>query len=180
MRWGSCVNPSDWCTVPSVAVRKTTRLNPTNWTHVRGKGDVRAGVVYKGEHPFAYKSTKGETVTVNPGERVSRRQYENLRYQAAGWTSKAQYERIAKAPGRVKKGPHQLNAYKRWGKIYAEENNTTFPKGPFNPYAEAFARAMNTGFSDTGPDSDFAQLLVAVGLRTDHDTWDVGDTPSSK
>lgn len=145
-----------------------------------------AGVVYAGDKAFRYKDIKsGKWQTVTPGERVSRRQYENVRFQANGWESKAEYERIARAKRPLRmydqgRHVHEADAYRTWARIYSEEHATPVPKGPDNEYSRAFAAALHDKFRDTSPDSPFAKLLVIVGIRDESWQWDVGDTPSSK
>lgn len=168
-----------------MAASRARRFDRGQWKHVRGSDGNPAGVVYQGSKPYTYKTVKGESRTVKPGARVSRRQYENLRYQGSGWQSKAEYERVARG-GKQKmhdrgRHVHEADAYRVWGKIYAEEHGLSrIPAGPDNPYAQAYADALRDKFRDTGPDSPFAKLLVLVGLRDESWQWDVGDTPSSK
>lgn len=150
------------------------RFNAKEWRHVRGSGpDKPGGVIYEGSKPIRLH---GETV--EPGQRVSRRQYENLRYTQSGWQNKSQYEAVAKQ--RPPKGyPHEAKAYKRWMQDYAEETGKPLSalRGPDNPYSEAFAAAFNDKFRDNSPDSPFAQLLVLIGLREPDAPYNVGDTP---
>jgi hypothetical protein len=155
------------------------KFSPSDFSHVRSP---KAGVVYNGKVPFRYKNLKGETLDIAPGSTVSRRQYENLRYQGGGWTSKSEYEKIIHGHTKIKdngRNVHEANAYRRWAKIYADEHGVSVRSamGADSPYAQAFAAALRDKFRDTGPDSPFAKLLVLVGLRDDSATWDVGTTP---
>lgn len=164
---------------PAVAAPRRSKFDPSKFRHVR---DTPAGVTYLGDTPFRYRNQKGELVTVQPGERFSRRQYENLRYEAGGWHNKAEYERVIHGHLHIKDGSrrvHEADAFKRWAAIYADEHHTDVRKvlGPDSEYSQAFIAAYRDKFRDHGPDSPFAHLLVVIGLRDDSWTWDVGDTP---
>ena len=100
-----------------------------------------------------------------------------MRYLQAGWANKSQFERVQN--GRGKQHPHEVDAYQKWRKIYAEEHKLSLSqvRGPDNPYAEAFAVAYNDGFKDTSPSGPFSHLLEVIGLRVPGDFWDVGDSP---
>lgn len=151
------------------------KFNSGEWRHVRGSASGPGGVIYEGKKPLKLKGTGQE---VQPGERISRRQYENMRYTRSGWQNKSQYEAVQK--GRPPKGlPHEAGAFQRWRKIYSEERDIplTDIRGPDNPYAEAFAEAYSDKFKDTSSTGPLAHLLQVVGLRDEGETWDVGDSP---
>jgi hypothetical protein len=150
------------------------KYNSKEWRHVRGSDSGPGGVIYEGKSTLKLPNKQ----TVKPGERISRRQYENMRYLQSGWANKSQYEAVQK--GRPPKSlPHEARAYQRWRKIYAEEHDLSLSdvKGPDNPYAEAFAQAYNDDFKDTSPSGPLSHLLEVVGLRQSGDSWDVGDSP---
>jgi hypothetical protein len=165
---------------PAVAAPPgSSKFDPSQFKHVR---DTPAGVTYLGDKPFRFTNAKGNRVEVNPGERLSRRQYENLRYQAGGWSNKAEYEKVIHGHLHLKdrgRNVHEADAYRVWASIYAEEHNVSVRQamGANSPFARAFAAAYKDKFRDTGPDSPFAQLLVLTGLRDEQDTWDVGESP---
>lgn len=149
------------------------KFNQKEWRHVRGTSDKPGGVIYQGAKPFTLNGKK-----VTPGQEVSRRQYENLRYTQSGWQNKSQYEAIQKErPPRGK--AREAGLFQLWRRIYSEENDIPIGdiKGPDNPYAQAFASAYKNNFKDTGPNSPFAELLTVVGLRDKGQPWDVGDSP---
>lgn len=155
-----------------------------------GEGRNIEGYYYQGKSPFKYKDASGKSHTIQPGERLSSRQYQNLRYQATGWESKSQYERIshdsATRAGRRRltynyKGRrvHEIGAYRKWAEIYSETHGTSL-RDTLNPtsiYSIAFTSALEDNFSDLTPDGPFAQLLTLVGLRDDSAEWNVGETP---
>lgn len=155
-----------------------------------GEGRQTEGYYYEGNIPFRFKTPSGETRTIAPGERLSSRQYQNLRYQGSGWKSKAQYERIlhnsATVAGRKRltytsKGRrvHEIGAFRKWGEIYADTHNTFLRNAllPTSIYSLAYTAALQDNFSDLTPDGPFAQLLTLVGLRDDEAEWNVGETP---
>lgn len=150
------------------------KFSPSLFRHVR---DTPAGVTYLGKVPF--KTATG--VVIEPGEKISRRQYENLRYQAGGWTSKAEYERVSHGHLRKKDGDrhvHEADAYRAWAKIYGDEHGEPMraAMGPDSEFSRAFVAAYRDDFRDTSAGGPFARLLVETGLRDDADSWDVGDT----
>jgi hypothetical protein len=155
-----------------------------------GEGRNIEGYYYQGSSPFRYKTPSGQTRTVQPGERLSSRQYQNLRYESTGWKSKSQYERIshnsATVAGRKRltyksKGRrvHEIGAYRAWAQIYSETHGTDLRTtlNPTSDYSYAFAQALQDDFSDLTPDGPFADLLTLVGLRDDSAEWNVGETP---
>jgi hypothetical protein len=169
------------CTLLVVAAYKR-KFSPSDFKHVRSP---KAGVVYNGKTPFRYQDLEGNTREVKPGTWMQRRQYENLRYKAGGWKSKSEYEKIIHGHNHIRDGGrdvHEANAYHRWAQIYADNHGVSVrtAMGADSPYAQAFAAALRDKFRDTSPGSPFADLLVLVGLRTDSDTWDVGDSPGGK
>lgn len=150
------------------------------------------GYVYEGTTPFRFKTAGGETRTIQPGERLSSRQYQNLRYRASGFESKSQYERISSQSvtrsgrkrltyKRGKRDVHEIGAFRVWGKLYAQRHNVSLGSAldPESDYARAFAAALADDFSDLTPDGPFAHLLTLVGLRDDQADWNVGETQAT-
>lgn len=155
-----------------------------------GEGRTVEGYYYEGNVPFRYKTPTGESRTVQPGERLSSRQYQNLRYEATGWKSKSHYERIshdsATVAGRKRlsytdrgRRVHEIGAFRKWGEIYADTHGTSLRSAlaPDSAYSIAYTRALQDNFSDLTPDGPFAELLTLVGLREDEAEWNVGETP---
>lgn len=154
------------------------RFESRNFRHIR---TAPAGVVYQGDRPFRYVSSSGERVTLEKGDRLSRRQYENLRYSASGWQSKSEYERVLHGKTRMMDGRrkiHEANAFRRWAEIGADDRGIALRKmmGASSEYSQLFAAALRNKFRDRGPDSPFAKLLTYVGLRQPDWGWNVGDT----
>lgn len=114
--------------------------------------------------------------TIYEGGELTRREYEKLRYRAAGWQSKSEYERAIH--GNLK-GSHEARAFRRFASMYADEHNVSEAKtrGPFSDFSQAFVKAYRNNFKDMSPDSPFAKFLVVVGVRDPMATYDVGETP---
>lgn len=169
------------------------KFAPSDWTYRKRHLPARArtktvpeGYWYHGKSPFQYTDQRGNKVTVEPGERISNRQYQNLRYQAAGWKSKSQYERIRYVSSleRPSKGatryrlPHEAGLFDYFAGVASDEHAVSVRALARidSEYASLFAAALNDGFKDKSPDGPFSQLLVYVGLRTERDDWNVGET----
>lgn len=158
---------------------KPSKFDRSQFRHVR---DTPAGVTYQGKRPFRYENQKGQVVTVKPGERLSRRQYENLRYQSGGWKNKAEYERVIHGHLHMKDGGrkvHEADAFQNWARIASEERNVSKREltGPDSEFSRLFLDAYRDKFRDSSPDGPFAKFLTYIGLRDESWTWDVGDTP---
>jgi hypothetical protein len=161
------------------------KFSPSLFKYHRRAGDTPEGYTYQGDKPFTFKRADGKSQTVQPGAEVSSRQYQNLRYQAAGWKSKSQYESLSDvAYGRdasrklKRRGfPHEAGAWRQWSIEYALEHDQSITKvrQPDSKFSQLFAAALADDF---GPDSEgaFADLLVGIGWRDEGDTWDVGET----
>lgn len=175
----------------TLAVKR--KFDPGDWRYRKRHLPPRArtrtvpeGYWYQGTTPFEYTTIKGSKVTVQPGERLSNRQYQNLRYQSVGWQSKSQYERVRylaslERPGkgaRKYKMPHEAGLYDYFSDIASDEHaiSVKLLRRIDSEYSSLFAAALNDGFKDKSPDGPFAQLLVYVGLRTNRDDWQVGET----
>lgn len=170
-------------TLETVARRK---FNPSSFQYHRRKGDTPEGYTYQGDKPFTYKRVDtGQRVTIDPGQHVSSRQYQNLRYQASGWKSKSQYESLSDVaygndPSRKLKRrgfPHEAGAWRQWSIEYAVEHDipVTKVRQPDSTFSQLFAQALADDFG-TDPDGPFADLLVGIGWRDEGDSWDVGET----
>jgi hypothetical protein len=114
---------------------------------------------------------------IQPGAELSRRQYENLRYQSQGWASKSEYERVTH--GHMRNVPHEANAYRRFAQMYADEHDIPLRSvmGPDSEFSKAFKAAYDDDFKDLTPNSPFSDMLTAVGVRDPLATYDVGETP---
>ena len=145
------------------------------------------GYIYRGDKPFTYKRVDtGAKVTIAPGQHVSSRQYQNLRYQGSGWKSKAQYETLQRyayskdASKKLKRAgfPHEASAWRIWSIEYALEHGQSIQsvRKPDSQFSQLYAGALDSGF-DTEPNSPFAKLLAAIGWRDPDAQWQVGDTP---
>lgn len=99
------------------------------------------------------------------GETISRRQYENLRFQKEGWKSWSEYQRTAKT-----------KEYRRFVGNAKDENIERNPKAPGSEFNQRYLAARDSGWSKD-PDGDFADFLVWLGVRRPDATHDVGDTP---
>jgi hypothetical protein len=142
----------------------------SDFKHRRKQGGK---VEYVGTKPLKLNGT-----TYQPGQLLQRRQYENLRYSAAGWTSKSEYERVSH--GHMKNVPHEANAYRRFSLMYADEHgdeNLRKVVGPNAAFSRAFVAAYRDNFEDMTSDGPFAKLLTVMGVRDAEATYNVGDTP---
>lgn len=168
------------------------KYNREDWTYRKRHLPPRArtrtvpeGYWYHGKSPFEYTDQRGRKVLVQPGGRVSNRQYQNLRYQAAGWKSKSQYESVRyisslEKPGKGAKRrglPHQVAGFNYFAQQAADEHGLSLSKVKRidSEFSSKFAAALNAGFP-SDPDGPFADLLVYVGLRTDRDDWQIEET----
>jgi hypothetical protein len=170
-----------------VADPSTPRFWPSEWERVgRAKGDTRTrGYVFRGDGPYTFIDVRGRKTTVEPGGRISERQYANFRYQGGGWSSKSEWETFQKVrssnhPSRAAKRlglKHQSGAWKKWAKRWSEEYDIPLRQveAPDSQYNMKFTAAQKSDW-DNSPDGAFAQLLVALGFRKESDDWQVGDT----
>jgi hypothetical protein len=151
-------------------------FDPKQFRHVRTSP---AHVVYLGDEPISTGRA-----THFQGGKLTRREYENLRYQAGGWTSKSEYERVRHGHLHIKDGSrdvHEANAYQRWAYIWADEHgeSPSTAMGADSDYSRAFAAAYRNKFADKSPSGPFSRLLAIVGLRSPDAPWDVGDSPKA-
>lgn len=106
---------------------------------------------------------------------ISRRQYDNLRYEAAGWRNRADYERRYNDP---------TYAYMAAQAITNKGLSRRAVDAPAGEFAKLALKARAVGYgkgragrSAKGP---MAKLLVYVGLRDPNATYQVGSTPPRK
>lgn len=111
----------------------------------------------------------------NPeGREVSRRQYENARARAAGWGSWSDYQRHRKS-----------DDYNRWLNVAIDNRGLTRRDiGVESDFSRQYlgvrqARRDNDEDALRNPNGVLADYLVYLGLRSEDDWWDVGDTPSA-
>jgi hypothetical protein len=108
------------------------------------------------------------------GDVISRRQYDNLRAQQAGWKNQAEMRRF-----------RQSTDWHAWRfKIRAnDKTQDTGYSGDLMINAYRVQQMRDAGYDDTSPelsdpDGPLAAILVAVGYRDENWDWAVGDTPS--
>jgi len=112
------------------------------------------------------------------GEVVSRRQYDNLRAQAAGWSNRSQFERR-----------YEDKTYLWAFRQYQREHGMTIRQarsqdrmgGELNKKLRA-AQATGWGKTAAGrdPRGPMSQLLIEMGLRDPSATYAVGDTDGAR
>lgn len=101
------------------------------------------------------------------GEEISRRQFENQRFQDMGYESWSEYQGFA-----------EDQTYMRW--LYEYSAETGIPIGEAREADSAFNLSyIGVDFDDLSPDGSFADFLVMIGEREDDWEWDVGDTPGN-
>lgn len=126
-----------------------------------------------------YERLRGDSarrvVDTSTGEILSRREYENRRFEAAGWESWRDYQNRAKDP-----------AYMRWSLEAASEQKKTVRdiRHSDSEFNRLFLQARDAKFDRTAkgknPRGPFAKLLVYAGLRQEGETRDVGDSAPRK
>lgn len=107
------------------------------------------------------------------GREVSRRQYENVRAQQAGWKNWSQYQRTRRKDD---------NYLKWWGRAKGAGtvpmNQKASPVSEFSKKYLAVQKARAGNDPDLyDPDGPLADLLIYTGDREPDWEWDVGDTP---
>ena len=104
------------------------------------------------------------------GNRISRRSYENLRSQEAGFKDWAHYQRLRKDPLYLRLAKEAISGQ---GKDYAELRKMD---SKFNKLFVKAEKPLNAkkGKGYTSPKGPSAQLLVYVGLRDPDSYVDVG------
>lgn len=105
------------------------------------------------------------------GEVVSRRQIENLRYEAAGYESWSEYQRFART-----------QEFQAWA-YYAKEANPSLTYNqivaPQSQFSQDFVAAARGGFGtkmSTQAGQAFHRLLVYLDLREEDWDFDIGET----
>lgn len=100
------------------------------------------------------------------GDEISRRQYENLRFQKLGYSSWSEYQREAKS-----------KEFKRFAAAAADEHETNARKIKTDPeFTELYLAAKRSDWQND-PEGPFADFLVYIGLRRPDADYNVGDTP---
>lgn len=101
------------------------------------------------------------------GQTISRRQYENIRYGKAGFSSWSQYQRVT-----------QDEDYYRWLGMAAQVNDLGIDdlREPDSEFNRLLAKAADDDFSHKAHGA-FHDFLVYAGWRNPDWDFDVGDTP---
>lgn len=103
---------------------------------------------------------------LSDGETISRRQYENERFRAGGWTSWSEYQRAAKT-----------ESFQRWAFIEKLRTGKTYSQivNPMSGFSKKFIAAKHSNFTPEAHGA-FADLLEYLELRDDDSDYDVGET----
>lgn len=155
-----------------------------DWQYVRRP----EGYIYRGRDTLRVTTPAGRSLVIRPGDRVTTRQQRNLRYQAAGWRSRAEYERFSRAirsRDRVRAlaaagfSPRAAGIY-TWARHYSKIHRLPLSRvlAPDSDFMRLLVRAERDRF-DTRPDGPFARLLSSVNLRPVEADWNVGETNPS-
>lgn len=146
---------------------------PAGWRRATQSENLRSG-----------HTRRAERYVAPNGDNVSRRTAENVVARGAGWDSWSEYQRVAQSRTYRKqlgiavegKGlPDRPSSYRR-------------EAGPTTDYSQAYARFRQEGdiegqWSEThsrSPQSPWAQMQVAQGIRDQDARYDIGDTPGGK
>ena len=95
------------------------------------------------------------------GEIISRRQYENIKFEKQGWRSWGEYQREAKS-----------EEYRRFARQYRKHTG----KRPDTEFKEQYRKAKRSKFSPK-VGSSFDRFLKFIGYRKPEADYQVGDTP---
>lgn len=120
------------------------------------------------------------------GEEISRRQYDNLRAQRAGFANRSDLERFRSSrEGRMwrfKARSHDRGARGDW-ELLADAREVERRRAALPPRAETDrhgrpveARRDEDDPDLVDPDGPLARLLVALGFRDGEAYWNVGET----
>ena len=126
----------------------------------------------RGELERAGYSPTSERYRAPSGEIVSRRQYDNARYTAAGWRNRADFERR-----------HNDPTYSHFIRKIARAQGTTRRAidTPTSRDAKLLLKARAVDYGKTrrgrGAKGPMAKVLVAAGMRDPNATYPVGGTP---
>lgn len=127
---------------------------------------------------------RAERYVAPNGDNVSRRQVENIVAREAGWDSWSEYQRVA-----------QTRTFRTQLGIGVEGNNLPDKPssyrnlaGPSTDFSVAYQRFREEGdlggrwadSHDMGPDSPWADLQIAEGIRDEGAEYDIGDTPGGE
>jgi hypothetical protein len=116
------------------------------------------------------------------GEVIPNRQGRNVQAQEQGnYRSYSQYNRVWSPTSRLTDDTKQRNAWLRRGAKASGRSTDDLRRDPNvrQSYTQ-FYRINKGDKSNVKPTGPLAQLLVALGLRDEDDTHDVGSTPKTK
>jgi len=116
------------------------------------------------------------------GKVISNRQGRNVQAQEKGnYSSYSQYSRIWSPTSRLTPDVKTRNAWLRRGAKASGRGTDELRRDPEIREAYTDFYVINKGNkSDKSPKGAFARWLVALDLRDEDDTHDVGDTPAQK
>lgn len=138
----------------------------------------------KEENQATGHSRRSERYIAPNGDNVSRRTVENIVARANGWDSWSEYQRVA-----------QTRTYRKQLGIAVEgrglaDRPRSYQRlsGPSTDFSRAYAQFIQEGdiegqWSDSHsrtPDSPWARMQVAQGIRDQDARYDIGDTPGGK
>jgi hypothetical protein len=153
------------------AIRKSDL--PSGWRRLTPQENKSLGVSRRAEK---YRAPNGDV--------VSRRQVENIVARQKGWDSWSEYQRTA-----------QTRTYRRQLRIAVEgkglpDRPSSFRReaGISTDFSTAYRDFMEEGDLEgrwvethsTGPDSAWADLQIAQGIRDEGAEYDIGDTPGGE
>lgn len=155
-------------------VRRLTKAEATQ----RGIPPTRESYIVKKTYTDPY-----EGKVYREGQVISNRQGRNVQAQESGnYRSYSQYNRIWSPRARLtNKEVANRNAWVRRGAKATGKDPNALRTDPKVREAWTQLYAINKGDkSDKSPRGPLAKLLVALGLRDEDDTHDVGDTPKQE
>lgn len=129
-------------------------------------------------------SRRAERYVAPNGDNVSRRQAENVVARQAGWDSWSEYQRVARSRTFRK----QLEIGVEGQGLPDTPRSYRELAGPTTEFSTAYQRFREEGdidgrWSEThsrSPNSPWAQMQVAQGIRDENARYDIGDTPGGK
>jgi hypothetical protein len=143
---------------------------PTGWKRLTPK-----------EHRALGLSRRAERYRAPNGDVVSRRQVENVIARQKGWDSWSEYQRTAQTRTFQK----QLSKAVVGKDLPDKPSSYRRLAGISSPFSVAYRDFMEEGDTagrwqdthSTGPDSAWAHLQIAQGMRDEDAEYDIGDTP---
>lgn len=129
-------------------------------------------------------SRRAERYIAPNGDNVSRRQAENVVARQAGWDSWSEYQRVARSRTFRK----QLEIGVEGQGLPDEPRSYRKLAGPTTDFSTAYQKFREEGdlegrWAEThsrSPNSPWAQMQVAQGIRDENARYDIGDTPGGK